>query len=237
MNWTINGAEREAFVYAPVKGKGPAPLVFAFHGHGGNMRFAARGMHFQNEWPEAIVVYMQGLPSPSLVFRNDKELRPGWQFRAGDQSDRDLKFFDAVLKTLHEKFSVDDNRIYATGFSNGGLFTYLLWAERPNIFAAYAPGGAVIIPGVQIDQPRAAFCFGGRRDRLTKFEKQEASVESLRKLNGCEAKGQECGQYCTVYPSAKGTAVQTYFHPGGHVYPPPVSGLIVQFFKDHPRKS
>ena len=34
---------------------------------------------------------------------------------------------------------MDETRIYATGFSNGAGFTYLLWAARPTVFAAFAP--------------------------------------------------------------------------------------------------
>src|SRR6478672_9728200 len=66
--WTVDGVEREALVFLPsVSSKSKPPVIFAFHGHGGNMHFAARGMAFQNFWPEAIVVYPQGLPTPGIV--------------------------------------------------------------------------------------------------------------------------------------------------------------------------
>jgi polyhydroxybutyrate depolymerase len=48
---------------------------------------------------------------------------PGWQQTPGQLGDRDLKFFDTVLGAIREKYPVDDRRIYATGFSNGGFFT------------------------------------------------------------------------------------------------------------------
>ena len=54
---------------------------------------------------------------------------------SGDQGDRDLKFFDEVLSTLKKEYKVDANRVYATGHSNGGAFTYLLWGERGDVFA------------------------------------------------------------------------------------------------------
>lgn len=57
MKWTVQGAERVALVFAPeISGKTKAPVIFAFHGHGGNMRFAARGMRLQDLWPETIVL-------------------------------------------------------------------------------------------------------------------------------------------------------------------------------------
>jgi len=37
MNWTINGAQRQALVFAPTTDMAvKRPVVFAFHGHGGN---------------------------------------------------------------------------------------------------------------------------------------------------------------------------------------------------------
>ena len=198
------------------------------------MHFAARGMHFQDEWPEAIVIYMQGLPTPGIVLDHEG-VRPGWQRELGREQDRDLKFVDAVLATLHQKYSVDDRRIYATGFSNGGLFTYLLWSQRGNVFAGFAPGGAALLPSVHLTQPRSAFHFAGKSDRLARFAKQEQTIEEIRKLNGCTSRGESCGTYCTLYPSASDSPVETFIHPGGHLYPPPVTALIVKFFREHPR--
>jgi len=64
--WTVDGVKREALIYAPADAKTTAsPVVFAFHGHGGNMNQAAKKFNFQKLWPEAIVVYMQGLDTPA----------------------------------------------------------------------------------------------------------------------------------------------------------------------------
>ena len=233
--FNVDGVEREALVFLPsTSTKAKAPVMFAFHGHGGNMHFAARGMGFQNFWPEAIVVYPQGLPTPGLIM-DEKGDKPGWQREPGKQQDRDLKFVDAILATLHEKYSADERRIYATGFSNGGLFTYLLWAARGNVFAAFAPGGAALLPSVQPTQPRPVLHYGGERDRVARFDKQEATIEKVRKFNGCVGQGNACGDNCTIYDSTKGAPVATFIHPFGHIYPPQVTSLIVKFFQEHPR--
>ena len=233
--WTIDGAEREALIFLPSTSfNSKPPVIFAFHGHGGHMHFAARGMAFQDFWPEAIVVYPQGLPTPGIVL--DREgTKPGWQDFAGQESDRDLKFVDAILKTLREKYSIDDNRVYATGFSNGGLFTYLLLSQRPNLFAAFAPGGAVLLPQNSLSAARPVFHYAGQSDRLAKFEKQEATIEQLKKFNGCATAGKSCGQNCTLYDSSKNAPVATFIHPLGHLYPAQVTPLIVKFFQEHPR--
>ena len=233
--FTINGVERQALVFLPPTTE-KAPVIFAFHGHGGNMRFAARGMAFQNAWPEAIVVYPQGLPTPGIVM--DREgLKPGWQREAGQEGDRDLEFVDAILASLREKYSIDESRVYATGFSNGGLFTYLLLSQRPNVFAAFAPGGAVLLPQVTLTKPRPVLHYGGRNDQLARFPKQQATIDEVRKFNGCTEQPNPCGPNCTLYRSSKAAPIETFIHPLGHLYPPAVTPVIVNFFKQHPRTS
>ncbi len=235
MHWTVDGVQREALVCLPsVSAKTRPPVIFAFHGHGGNMNFAARGMAFQNFWPEAIVVYPQGLPTPGIVMDFEGK-KPGWQREPGQLGDRDLKFVDAMLATLRQKYSVDDSRVYATGFSNGGLFTYLLLSQRSNMFAAYAPGGAVLLPSLQLTPPRPVLHYGGESDQLARFSKQMATMEQLRQFNGCAEQGESCGPNCTLYRSPKGAPVETFIHPLGHIYPPQVTPVIVKFFQEHPR--
>ncbi|MCB1064357.1 MAG: hypothetical protein KDN20_15745, partial [Verrucomicrobiae bacterium] len=93
----VEGVAREFLVHTPASAKEKAtPLVFAFHGHGGSMRNASRMFAMHQHWPEAISVYMQGLNTPGRL-TDPEGKKPGWQGRPGDQGDRDLKFFDAVL--------------------------------------------------------------------------------------------------------------------------------------------
>lgn len=229
--WNIDGVQREALLFTPpTTSNSKPPVIFAFHGHGGNMHFAARGMAFQNSWPEAIVVYPQGLPTAGIVMDREGK-KPGWQREVGQEQDRDLKFVDAILATLREKYSIDENRVYATGFSNGGLFTYLLLSQRSSVFAAFAPGGAVLLPAVALTTARPVLHYGGKSDRLASFEKQEATIEQLRKFNGCAGQGEGCGENCTIYGSGKAAPVETFIHPLGHFYPPQVTPLIVKFFQ------
>src|ERR1043165_9330197 len=66
--WKVDGIVREALIYVPSTAKtNAAPIVFAFHGHGGTMERAARMFGYETEWPEAIVVYMQGLNTPGKL--------------------------------------------------------------------------------------------------------------------------------------------------------------------------
>lgn len=234
LTWTVDGVKREARIHVPAKfPEAGAPLVFAFHGHGGSAQQASRSFPIHEKWPEAIVVYPQGLPTAGqLTDKSGQEA--GWQGRAGAEGDRDLKFFDVMLADLKKRYAVDPKRVYSTGHSNGGGFTYLLWAERGDVFAAMAPSSALLARGFQKFKPKPLFHVASPQDELVKFAWQERMLDYVLKLNGCGAfKPDAMGS--TVYPSKSGNEVVVYLHSGGHRYPSDVAPeLIVKFFKAHP---
>ena len=232
MTWTVGELQREAIVYPPSKKSDePAPVVFGFHGHGGSSRNAASSFGFEKLWPEAIVVYMQGVPTPGRL-TDPEGKRNGWQSDVGDQGDRDLKFFDAVLASVREKYKVDDRRIYATGHSNGGGFTYLLWSQRPDAFAAVAPSAASSRRLLDLT-PKPAMHIAGRNDELVLFSWQELAIAAVKKVNGCSADGSEWAKDCTQYASDKDPPFIAFIHDGTHKYPAAAPPLIVRFFKEH----
>lgn len=231
MHWKVGDTTREAMVYIPASAKSkPTPVIFVFHGHGGTMRnmFNARG--FEKLWPEAIIVAPQGLNTPGQLTDPQGNL-PGWQKAPGDMGDRDLLFFDAMLKTLKQDYKVDDKRIYATGHSNGGGFTYLLWATRGDIFAAVAPSAGVGLRYANLLKPKPAMHIMGEHDPLVKPEWQKMQYTQVLKLNSCSNTGEAYAPLATLYPSASGNPVVLYIHPGGHVYPQEANAVVIKFFK------
>ncbi|ARU41346.1 hypothetical protein CCB80_09445 [Armatimonadetes bacterium Uphvl-Ar1] len=135
------------------------PLVFAWHGHGGGARQAQRSFGIEKAWPEAAVIYLQGLNTPGRL--SDPEgKKPGWQGNAGEMEDRDLKLFDAVLAWAKKEIKVD--KVFTMGHSNGGGFSYLLWMSRPNTFAAIgvSAGGFRTVDGIK---PAPLIHIGGRK--------------------------------------------------------------------------
>jgi len=230
--WTVDGVVRQALIYAPPDASTNAsPVVFAFHGHGGSMQNAARSFAYHRVWPEAIVIYPQGLPTPGRL-TDPEGKKAGWQPGAGDQGDRDLKFFDALLKSLQADYRVDEKRIYATGHSNGGGFTYLLWATRGDEFAAFAPSAAAASKSLGQLKPKPVLHVAGQNDPLVKFAWQKLTIDRLRQLNQC-GDGKEWGKWCTEYPSKIGAPVVTFIHPGTHQFPAEAPAAIVKFFQQH----
>lgn len=232
IGWRIMGEERAAIVYPPAMQDkhAKAPLIFVFHGHGDNAWFATEQFPFQTLWPEAIVVFPQGLPTVSAS--DPKGERRGWQHLPGEGGDRDLKLFDAMLRTMRSKFRVDDQRIYAAGFSNGGFFDYILWAQRGNLFAAFVPCAAALREPLQIRTPKPVFVVAGEKDDRVPFAEQRKTIEMLRQIDGCAAEGKAAGDPRAMrYESGAGTPVVAFVHPGGHAVPPASTALMTHFLQ------
>jgi polyhydroxybutyrate depolymerase len=231
--WSVEGVTREALLYLPAGAeKGGAPVVFVFHGHGGKMRRAASEMPLHKAWPEAIVVYPQGVPTPLGDF-DPKGKYSGWQSAPGEQRDRDLKFFDAIHDDLTHAYRPDPKRWYALGHSNGGYFSYLLWATRGNRFAAVACSAASLPGGTAALAPKPIFHVGSPEDKIVKFPWQQDAIVAILKLNACPPFKPAAAGF-TLYPSTYGNDVAVYLHDRGHNYPKPATELIAKFFRDHP---
>ena len=229
LTWRVAGETRHAIVYAPTakSPSGRPPLVLSFHGRGDSMEnFQHTAMH--QAWPEAVVVYFQGLPNRGGV--------RGWQIEQGQDNDRDLQLVDAAVASLRKTFNVDEARVYATGFSNGANFTYLLWAERPTLFAAFAPVAARLRPSVRLTEPRPVFHVAGTRDPQIRFAEQQQAIDAAMRAAGVAGPGSPCGGECTIYGAGTAAPVMTWIHQGGHTYPNGTSMRIAMFFRDHPRR-
>jgi polyhydroxybutyrate depolymerase len=222
--WKVDGESRQAIVFAPPEGDiGRVPVVFAFHGHGDDM-YNFQGTNLHRAWPEALVVYFQGLPTPRSGL-------PGWQTEKGEDHDRDLRLVDTALASLRGNFAVDPSRIYAAGFSNGAGLTYLLWAERPAVFAAYAAVAGRMRPSVQPAKPRPIFHVVGLRESVVPFASQQESIEAAKKVNAAGGTPSSCGDGCELFGARSAAPVMTWVHPGGHTWPPATSERIATFFR------
>ncbi|WP_293300295.1 esterase [Pedobacter sp. UBA4863] len=234
LTWTINGETRKALVYIPATAKTkPTPIIFTFHGHGGTMQkmYSTRG--FEKLWPQAIFICPQGLNTVGML-TDPEGKKSGWVMTDQTNENRDLQFFDAMLKTLRADYKIDNSRIYATGHSNGGGFTYLLWATRANEFAAFAPtgtsGGKLI---AKLNTPKPGFHLMGKNDPLVKPEWQERTYNKILRVNGCTENGVKLDSNITAYTGKDGNDFQLFIYPGGHEYPKNANQPIIDFFKKY----
>lgn len=173
LEFEIAGEARRVLLYVPdTPSAEPRTLVVVFHGRGDDDRAFARAVKLHHDWPDAIVAYPRG------EVREDTKMR-GWQYRVGDQGDRDLALTDRLLAETARRFGTTPERTHVAGFSNGGHFTLLLLAERPQAFATFTVIGSVH-PQFESDAPPkpVLYLFGRGEDAAFK-EDWARTVEAL----------------------------------------------------------
>ncbi|MGE0321251.1 MAG: PHB depolymerase family esterase [Polyangiaceae bacterium] len=157
------------------------PLVFVYHGFGGTNTDMLDGVGFRGraDADDVIIAAPQGLESGNGAT---------WNIATAAAQNIDVAFFDDMLKCISESFSVDDQRIYVTGMSNGGLMTGTLIATRSDKIAAAAPfSGGISLPYVKTDsQPPTLVTYGGPTDMAFSqdFEKLANDMVSELKTEG-----------------------------------------------------
>lgn len=230
---TVEGVARSGFVYAPAKAKEvTSPVVFVWHGHGGTAASAGRSFEMRKHWPEAISVYLQGLNTPGKL-TDPEGKKPGWQHSTGLEKDRDLKLFDAVLAHLKAAYKVDAKRIFSTGHSNGGGFTYLLWETRPDVLCAVAPSASASARlAERVFKPKPCMHIAGTADPLVKYAWQELAMAKVKQINQCDPEGKPWAKNCTLFPSKTGAPFVAFIHQGTHKFPEEAPALIAKFFKE-----
>ncbi|HUR95105.1 MAG TPA: PHB depolymerase family esterase [Gemmatimonadales bacterium] len=188
----VDGVERDYLLYLPTtyrRGQ-PVPLVLVFHAGGGRARGIAPHTGFSRlaEREGFVVAYPEGL---------DRRWNDGRAFATAAHDD--VGFVRALLDTLERELDIDPRRIYATGISNGAMFSYRLACDLPGIFAAVAPvAGATpadLAPACARTGPVSVLAIQGTGDPLMPYAgggtahrrvlSAERSIALWAGVNGC----------------------------------------------------
>lgn len=167
----VGGLSRTYLLHVPpALPAGPVPLVLVFHGGGGNGVGTERLTRFSElaDREGLLVAYLEG------VGRNWYD---GREFATGSRAHReridDVGFVAAMLDTIARMHAVDPRRIYATGISNGAVFSHYLAAHLSPRIAAIAPvvGGIADPPDAWLrpDRPVSVLILQGTTDPLVPY--------------------------------------------------------------------
>jgi polyhydroxybutyrate depolymerase len=231
--FVVDGRKRTAIVVVPRRTAAPAPLVLAFHGHGGTGAGLERQLDIAKRWPEAVIVYPDGLTGHRGITDPAGD-KTGWQTATGEAGDRDLAFFDEIVTTLRSKVPIDDERIYLVGHSNGSQLVSLLLNQRGDEIAATANLSAAPGPGlIATDPVRSMLVSLGRSDPIVPFDRQELLIPLIERHLGVDPAKAVVDGYRRTEPGPSNIELETYIHPGGHPPPPGITGVIVDFFRRH----
>jgi predicted esterase len=163
---TIMGLSTEVVAGAPGAVKGP--LLFTWHGTGGNGRQALRQL------PQSVqddIVAQGGIiiaPSDNGQVRAGRDVT----FVLGVWYDgADLNFADQIVACAVKEHNIDPRRIYVTGCSAGGLMAGVMSLERSDYVAAAAPNSGGLATGQfrlenEAHVPAVMSMYGGDSDTV-----------------------------------------------------------------------
>jgi polyhydroxybutyrate depolymerase len=141
--------------------------VLNFHGHGSFDYVQERGSHFSAlaDQDDFLVAYPQGIVGP------DKNT--GWDTgRHKDPKSNDVLFVSDLIGALQRQWCIDSDRVYATGFSNGGGMTILLACRLASRIAAFASVSGAYPPfpgGCHPSRPVPILEIHGTADKIVPY--------------------------------------------------------------------
>ena len=165
-NLLYDGNNREYIVYVPqsYSASSPTPILFAFHGGSG---YANDFMNYEADLRSIadtagfILVYPQALEDP-----NDGG-STNWLHK--DPTDhKDIFFVETLIDTLSSVYNIDNSRVYACGYSLGGMFAYELACSLNDRIAAITSVAGACFYGAfancNINHPTAVLTINGTID-------------------------------------------------------------------------
>lgn len=227
------GLQRTYLVHVPPALSRPAPLVLVFHGGGGQPEGMMRSSRMNDISDRAhfIVVYPAGV----------RRMRGGtWNIGTSDSpgSADDIGFIRAILQEMERRYPIDPRRIYATGESMGGVFSYRLACEMSETLAAIAPIAASMDdPGCRPRSPVAVFHVHGTTDQviplnggigpITPYGRTwpppERGISFWTRFDGCAATASVSADgpetTCRTYQGCRAPVEFCLINGGGHAWP------------------
>lgn len=224
-----NGVTREYRLYVPAiyDPATPVPLVFNLHGYGSNMQQQEFYGDFKPiaDTANFIIVHANGvLDGTGTRF---------WNTFGSSTTVDDLGFLVALLDDISADYSIDQDRVYSTGMSNGGFMSHDLACFRSTRFAAIASvTGTMISPRLAncaSTHPMPVMQIHGTADATVPyaggggFVGVETLVQYWRTFNNCDPT-----PTVTQVPNTSTTDGCTVEH---HVYGGGDAGSTVELFK------
>ncbi len=120
----VDNTTREMLVYVPDNLPEYAPLVISMHGMNQDAEYQKGMAHWAEVADTAgfVVVYPEG---------------EGKSWDIG--GDKDTRFVETIIDNMFERYHINKNRVYLSGFSMGGMFTYHAASRIADKIAAFAP--------------------------------------------------------------------------------------------------
>jgi polyhydroxybutyrate depolymerase len=179
----VDGETREYMLAVPddYDSSQPYRLIFGWHPWGGSAQQVAGngnnqyyGLHAQADGA-AIFVAPEGQDFGGNGL--------GW----GNQGGKDIAFLEAMLTRFRSELCIDEDRIFSTGFSFGGMMSFAVGCSSTSMMRAIAPqAGNSSVSGCEDgDRPVAVMGFHGDDDTVVTIDGGRNGRDVFVERNGC----------------------------------------------------
>ena len=170
---TSEGQKREYLQYAPSDLGSKRPLIISCHGMNQSAQYqwnALKDAKTLADKEKFVIVLPEGINS-------------GWDI----SGDRDINLIKDLIAQMKKDFDIDENRVYLSGFSMGGMLTYHAMNKIPNVIAAFAPISGYPMWGFTYTGKRAipVIHHHGTGDDVCVYSNVQRNIDELVKKNKC----------------------------------------------------
>ncbi|MDD7129382.1 MAG: sialate O-acetylesterase [Prevotella sp.] len=172
---TSEGQKREYLQYAPSGLGSKRPLIISCHG----MNQSA-----QYQW-DALKDAKTLADKEKFVIVLPEGINNGWDI----SGDRDINLIKDLIAQMKKDFDIDENRVYLSGFSMGGMLTYHAMNKIPDVIAAFAPISGYPMWGFTYTGKRAipVIHHHGTGDDVCVYSNVQRNIDELVKKNKCSS--------------------------------------------------
>lgn len=195
----VGNTNRKMLVYAPSGIEPNSALLISMHGMNQDIDYQKNQAKWELLAKEHgfVVVYPAGISN-------------SWDI----SGNRDIDFILAIIHEMYNRYAIDSNRVYLSGFSMGGMMTYHAANKIADKIAAFAPVSGYLMggPNTNSSRPIPIIHTHGTTDDVVAFSGVKTCLDAWVTRNNCPATAVVTKPYPVDKPNSSGT--KHYWGPG-----------------------
>ena len=194
---TVGSTPRSMIIHAPAGIEADRPLVISMHGLNQSAGFqeSQSGLNAIADAEGFLVAYPSGINS-------------AWSLSGTSDTD----FILAIIDYMAQRYDIDRERVYLSGFSMGGMMTYYAATRIADKIAAFAPISGYLIggPNATSSRPIPIIHTHGTADDVVVYSNVQTHINAWVQRNACPA----TPVITDPYPASKPNSICTKYRYG-----------------------
>ncbi len=232
---SVDGVQRSWRLYVPDQyepGKA-LPMVVEFHASSSTPDWQGQLSTFETLAASAGFF----IARPEALYTRESDGRISWNVDRAEDGVDDVRFVRQMIDEIRKQYTVDPNRIYATGFSGGARMSSRLACDLSDLIAAVGPVAGIRYPDkCSPSRPVPVIAFHGKQDGINPYDPPadspahwrmsvEDAIRGWVDQNECRDAPSETAVSSTVtrisYRGCAGGAAVDFYRSddGGHTWP------------------